>query len=135
MAPPTNRKNLDTIEVKKPPRLNMDNNVHDLKNKKSPLPLQMPSPSPSPLGQSPLPSPSRLGQSPLPSPSPLGQTPVPATTKSSSGKFECLCSPTTHAGSFRCRHHRAKEAEMRRAMSVDSNLSALGSKKITNPIV
>uniref|UniRef100_M1A3Y9 Uncharacterized protein n=1 Tax=Solanum tuberosum TaxID=4113 RepID=M1A3Y9_SOLTU len=22
-------------------------------------------------------------------------------------KFECVCSPTIHPGSFRCRHHRA----------------------------
>ncbi|KAK1430905.1 hypothetical protein QVD17_14013 [Tagetes erecta] len=24
----------------------------------------------------------------------------------SEGKINCLCSPTTHTGSFRCRHHR-----------------------------
>ncbi|MFS7922193.1 hypothetical protein Hanom_Chr03g00246051 [Helianthus anomalus] len=24
----------------------------------------------------------------------------------SEGKINCLCSPTTHVGSFRCRHHR-----------------------------
>ncbi|KAK9077620.1 hypothetical protein SSX86_005957 [Deinandra increscens subsp. villosa] len=24
----------------------------------------------------------------------------------SEGKLNCLCSPTTHTGSFRCRHHR-----------------------------
>ncbi|MED6187195.1 hypothetical protein PIB30_074161 [Stylosanthes scabra] len=129
MAPLVNRKNLDEMEMKKPPRLNMDS--HDHKNKKSPLPLH--TPTPSPLGQSSmtLQSPSPLGQSPLP----LGQSTIPATMKSSSGRFECLCSPTTHAGSFRCRHHRGKEAAMRRAVSVDSNLSALGSKKITNPII
>ncbi|MED6219786.1 hypothetical protein PIB30_039001 [Stylosanthes scabra] len=133
MAPLVNRKNLDEMEMKKPPRLNMDN--HDLKNKKSPLPLY--TPTPSPLGQSTmsLQSSSPLGQSPLPSPWPLGQSTIPATTKSSSGRFECLCSPTTHAGSFRCRHHRGKDAAMRRAVSVDSNLSDLGSKKITNPII
>ncbi|KAK7276989.1 hypothetical protein RIF29_18138 [Crotalaria pallida] len=51
------------------------------------------------------------------------RTPQSVTRKSSSGRFDCLCSPTTHAGSFRCRRHR-----MKRGISVDANLSALGSK-------
>lgn len=42
-------------------------------------------------------------------------------TKSPSAKLNCLCSPTTHAGSFRCRHHRV--SGMHRAASVGSNLS------------
>ncbi|KAI4374823.1 hypothetical protein MLD38_012771 [Melastoma candidum] len=37
----------------------------------------------------------------------------------SSGKLSCLCSPTTHVGSFRCRLHRS------RASSVGSGLSEL----------
>ncbi|CAK9163496.1 unnamed protein product [Ilex paraguariensis] len=35
-----------------------------------------------------------------PSPGPGGLT------KPSKAQGHCLCSPTTHAGSFRCRHHR-----------------------------
>ncbi|PSR84819.1 Tubulin glycylase [Actinidia chinensis var. chinensis] len=34
-------------------------------------------------------------------------------------KTNCLCSPTTHAGSFRCRLHRAGPA-LQRTKSVDS---------------
>lgn len=47
-------------------------------------------------------------------------------TKSSSTKSNCLCSPTTHVGSFRCRHHRI--FGMHRGGSVGSNLSDLGRK-------
>ncbi|KAL2316626.1 hypothetical protein Fmac_030502 [Flemingia macrophylla] len=47
--------------------------------------------------------------------------------KSSSEKRNCLCSPTTHAGSFRCRHHRS--AGMRHATSIGSNLSSLSPKQ------
>lgn len=32
--------------------------------------------------------------------------PSPSLTRQASGKINCLCSPTTHAGSFRCRLHR-----------------------------
>uniref|UniRef100_A0A5K1B4U5 Uncharacterized protein n=1 Tax=Nymphaea colorata TaxID=210225 RepID=A0A5K1B4U5_9MAGN len=32
--------------------------------------------------------------------------PPPSLTRQASGKLNCLCSPTTHAGSFRCRLHR-----------------------------
>ncbi|KAL1188415.1 hypothetical protein V5N11_027473 [Cardamine amara subsp. amara] len=39
----------------------------------------------------------------------------------------CLCSPTTHAGSFRCRHHRVDS--LTRAGSVGSNLAVLLSSK------
>ncbi|KAI3419882.1 ABC transporter domain-containing protein [Psidium guajava] len=42
------------------------------------------------------------------------------------GKSSCLCSPTTHAGSFRCRYHR--NSSISRGSSVGSNLSELGSK-------
>ncbi|KAI9115500.1 hypothetical protein K1719_013169 [Acacia pycnantha] len=44
---------------------------------------------------------------------------------SSDTKKNCLCSPTTHAGSFRCRHHRADG--FRRVGSVGSSLSDLTS--------
>ncbi|CAN1164779.1 hypothetical protein LINPERPRIM_LOCUS33377 [Linum perenne] len=46
------------------------------------------------------------------------------------GKWNCLCSPTTHVGSFRCRMHRAGNGPggMVRGGSVGSNLSQLGSK-------
>ncbi|KDP32607.1 hypothetical protein JCGZ_13157 [Jatropha curcas] len=39
----------------------------------------------------------------------------------------CLCSPTTHAGSFRCRIHR-NPAGMVRGYSVGSSLSELANK-------
>ncbi|KAH1092593.1 hypothetical protein GLYMA_14G011700v4 [Glycine max] len=47
-----------------------------------------------------------------------------ALKKSSSERRSCLCSPTTHVGSFRCRHHRSG---MSHASSVGSNLSAMSS--------
>ncbi|KAF7831254.1 ATP-dependent Clp protease ATP-binding subunit [Senna tora] len=50
----------------------------------------------------------------------------PSTTRSSTVKWNCLCSPTTHAGSFRCRHHRA--SGIMRGRSVGSGLSELASK-------
>lgn len=43
------------------------------------------------------------------------------------GRWNCLCSPTTHAGSFRCRYHR--HGGMRRGGSVGSNLSLLANSK------
>uniref|UniRef100_A0A9I9DWL3 Uncharacterized protein n=2 Tax=Cucumis melo TaxID=3656 RepID=A0A9I9DWL3_CUCME len=58
----------------------------------------------------------------LVSPSP----PSTATKTPSSAKANCLCSPTTHIGSFRCRHHR--HAGMIRGGSVGSNLSDLARK-------
>ncbi|GAU13507.1 hypothetical protein TSUD_128040 [Trifolium subterraneum] len=47
--------------------------------------------------------------------------------KTSGGRSNCLCSPTTHVGSFRCRLHRAS-AGLHRGGSVGSNLSELGNK-------
>ncbi|KAL5735543.1 hypothetical protein ACOSQ2_030331 [Xanthoceras sorbifolium] len=46
--------------------------------------------------------------------------------KSSSAR--CLCSPTTHVGSFRCRHHRNLSG-MSRTGSVGSNLSLMAENK------
>lgn len=37
-------------------------------------------------------------------------------------KYNCLCSPTTHVGSFRCRHHRNMS---RNSRSVGSELNEL----------
>ncbi|KAJ4828776.1 hypothetical protein Tsubulata_023753 [Turnera subulata] len=49
-------------------------------------------------------------------------------TKSKSGKMSCLCSPTTHPGSFRCRLHRSgMQTGLSRGSSVGANLYALGS--------
>ncbi|CAK8565784.1 unnamed protein product [Lathyrus sativus] len=52
----------------------------------------------------------------------------PEVRKSSSGRWNCLCSPTTHVGSFRCRHHRSGSGGMFRGRSVGSNLVELGNK-------
>ncbi|KAL4342275.1 hypothetical protein GQ457_08G007870 [Hibiscus cannabinus] len=49
-----------------------------------------------------------------------------AAGRPSGSKLNCLCSPTTHAGSFRCRYHRAG---MPRGGSVGSKLSMLGNSK------
>ncbi|KAH0706775.1 hypothetical protein KY289_011851 [Solanum tuberosum] len=48
--------------------------------------------------------------------------------KTSSVKYSCLCSPTTHAGSFRCRYHR-NSGLTRTSMSVGSKLSELAAGK------
>ncbi|XP_059662851.1 uncharacterized protein LOC132308695 [Cornus florida] len=45
--------------------------------------------------------------------------------KTSSVRYNCLCSPTTHAGSFRCRKHRNASTLTRNSMSVGSKLSDL----------
>ncbi|KDP33659.1 hypothetical protein JCGZ_07230 [Jatropha curcas] len=41
----------------------------------------------------------------------------------SSPKGQCLCSPTTHEGSFRCRFHRSRSAaaSMKRSKSMPTN--------------
>ncbi|GMH25473.1 hypothetical protein Nepgr_027316 [Nepenthes gracilis] len=54
--------------------------------------------------------------SPSPPPSPM--------KKSASTRSSCLCSPTTHVGSFRCRLHR-NGSTIRRGHSVESDLSHL----------
>lgn len=46
-----------------------------------------------------------------------------ALTKGSGVKYNCLCSPTTHAGSFRCRLHRNNMP--RSSKSVGSKLNEL----------
>ncbi|KAL0444913.1 UNVERIFIED_CONTAM: hypothetical protein Slati_2214000 [Sesamum latifolium] len=40
-------------------------------------------------------------------------------------KNNCLCSPTTHVGSFRCRYHRSSHGLTRSSLSVGSKLSEL----------
>lgn len=52
-------------------------------------------------------------------------TPRPRLQKTSSARLNCLCSPTTHDGSFRCRYHR-NPGLSRSSASIGSNLSALG---------
>ncbi|CAK9167183.1 unnamed protein product [Ilex paraguariensis] len=47
--------------------------------------------------------------------------------KTSSVRYNCLCSPTTHAGSFRCRYHR-NTGLTRSSISVGSKLSELAGK-------
>ncbi|KAE9598560.1 hypothetical protein Lalb_Chr15g0082301 [Lupinus albus] len=58
----------------------------------------------------------------------VSQTSTTLTRKSASVRMDCLCSPTTHAGSFRCRHHRAGTGGMHRGGSVGSNLLELAAK-------
>ncbi|KAL3849107.1 hypothetical protein ACJIZ3_010989 [Penstemon smallii] len=49
--------------------------------------------------------------------------------KAASVRQNCLCSPTTHAGSFRCRYHRNNSSGLRRnSMSVGAKLSDLAGK-------
>ncbi|KAK3416732.1 hypothetical protein EUGRSUZ_H02494 [Eucalyptus grandis] len=48
-------------------------------------------------------------------PAPSGLTRQPSSTKNT-----CLCSPTTHAGSFRCRLHRAPSLQRTRSMDTSS---------------
>ncbi|KAM3320876.1 hypothetical protein P3S67_008078 [Capsicum chacoense] len=62
---------------------------------------------------------------PLPSSTPSSPA---ALRKTSSVKYSCLCSPTTHAGSFRCRYHR-NSGLTRTSMSVGSKLSELAAGK------
>lgn len=46
--------------------------------------------------------------------------------KSSSTRINCLCSPTTHIGSFRCRLHRnGNKSGFRRGYSVGADLSEM----------
>jgi hypothetical protein len=39
----------------------------------------------------------------------------------SAAKSNCLCSPTTHAGSFRCRLHRSPSLQRTRSMDSKAN--------------
>ncbi|CBI39788.3 unnamed protein product, partial [Vitis vinifera] len=65
------------------------------------------------------------------SPSPLSPTAQSCTAKPSSARANCLCSPTTHVGSFRCRHHRSRSHSRSDSSSSLSSLSELGSKPDT----
>ncbi|KAK4780781.1 hypothetical protein SAY87_016887 [Trapa incisa] len=51
--------------------------------------------------------------------SPVVGTPALA-RQASATKSTCLCSPTTHAGSFRCRLHRTSGPALQRTKSMDS---------------
>lgn len=71
----------------------------------------------------------------------LLSTPSSPTSKKSSAKKSCLCAPTTHPGSFRCRKHRnsasvganLSELGNRRTASVGANLYQLGNNDTTKP--
>ncbi|XP_022143490.1 uncharacterized protein LOC111013367 [Momordica charantia] len=56
----------------------------------------------------------------------MSPTALSRMSKSPSTKSNCLCSPTTHIGSFRCRRHRS--TAISRGGSVGSNLSDLAQK-------
>ncbi|KAF8031747.1 hypothetical protein BT93_D0840 [Corymbia citriodora subsp. variegata] len=61
--------------------------------------------------------------------SPRGQgdrSSKPLGSPSPSSRMNCLCSPTTHAGSFRCRFHR--NTGIPRGHSIGSNLNYLAAK-------
>ncbi|GER48258.1 serine-rich protein-related [Striga asiatica] len=58
-------------------------------------------------------------------------SPVSLRKTSSVRKSNCLCSPTTHVGSFRCRYHRNSGGSLTRSsVSVGSKLSELADKSI-----
>lgn len=59
--------------------------------------------------------------------SPRVGTPRPLLSKQSSQRASCLCSPTTHAGSFRCRLHRSS-LHHNHSNSEGSGLSELADK-------
>ncbi|KAJ0697632.1 hypothetical protein HanLR1_Chr10g0371091 [Helianthus annuus] len=61
------------------------------------------------------------------------KTPSSPTKKSSATKMNCLCAPTNHPGSFRCRHHRNNLSGLgnRRTVSVGANLHLLGNTTTT----
>ncbi|KAJ8754923.1 hypothetical protein K2173_015435 [Erythroxylum novogranatense] len=59
-------------------------------------------------------------------PNSTNTSPKSQSNKPSGVRWNCLCSPTTHAGSFRCRLHRGHG--MTRGGSVGSNLSELALK-------
>ncbi|KAF3794320.1 hypothetical protein EJ110_NYTH01254 [Nymphaea thermarum] len=48
------------------------------------------------------------------------------------GSGMCLCSPTTHQGSFRCKYHRASPSPtwMKRSNSMPANKSVLSPKSV-----
>ncbi|CAA7062636.1 unnamed protein product [Microthlaspi erraticum] len=50
-----------------------------------------------------------------------------SSTSGKPSRQNCLCSPTTHAGSFRCRHHRVDS--LTRVGSIGTNLAVLLSSK------
>lgn len=50
-----------------------------------------------------------------------GQGAAGLTRQQSMTKSNCLCSPTTHAGSFRCRLHRAPSLQRTKSMDTAAN--------------
>ncbi|KAI4350868.1 hypothetical protein L6164_005275 [Bauhinia variegata] len=59
----------------------------------------------------------------LPSKLSVSISPKSESSNASNPKGQCLCSPTTHEGSFRCRFHRAKSSSawMKRSNSMPTN--------------
>ena len=57
---------------------------------------------------------------------------TPALEKAKSLRSNCLCSPTTHAGSFRCRNHRNANLP-RSSISIGTKLSELGGSMPVGP--
>ncbi|OUZ99929.1 hypothetical protein BVC80_9069g38 [Macleaya cordata] len=56
-----------------------------------------------------------------------------ATASTNSPKGQCLCSPTTHNGSFRCRFHRSLSStwRMKRSKSMPANSTAAATTSIS----
>ncbi|EHA8592109.1 hypothetical protein COCNU_contig69280848G000010 [Cocos nucifera] len=55
--------------------------------------------------------------------------------RGSGGGGQCLCSPTTHEGSFRCRFHRSLSSNwMRRSKSVSSSGKSTTDSVISKPL-
>ncbi|OMO58022.1 hypothetical protein COLO4_34910 [Corchorus olitorius] len=53
---------------------------------------------------------------------------VPANSPKGGAGGQCLCSPTTHQGSFRCRFHRSKSSSwMKRSNSMPANSASMAS--------
>ncbi|KAG2718495.1 hypothetical protein I3843_03G215700 [Carya illinoinensis] len=53
-----------------------------------------------------------------------GEGAVDVASTSSPKGGQCLCSPTTHQGSFRCRFHRSSAKMMKRSISMPADTSA-----------
>ncbi|KAE8682824.1 hypothetical protein F3Y22_tig00111234pilonHSYRG00030 [Hibiscus syriacus] len=60
--------------------------------------------------------------------SPKGGNSASETANSGKGA-QCLCSPTTHQGSFRCRFHRTS-SKMKRSISMPANHASFSPKSV-----
>ncbi|KAK0575093.1 hypothetical protein LWI29_033895 [Acer saccharum] len=60
-------------------------------------------------------------------------SPTSGLTRQPSGsKSNCLCSPTTHAGSFRCRLHRAPSLQRTKSIDSSSTYSTSNKANVSN---